>query len=100
MNTCAEVGPVRIADRNGREFDSPRWDSGTRAAAEGRDLVGVASRLSHAELVRWLQRMESGCCYHEAGVLREELDRRDPHRKRGTLWEFLSDETLEANHGG
>ena len=35
-----------------------------------------------------------------APELREELDRRDPHRKRGTLWEFLSDETLEANHGG
>lgn len=74
----SEVGEVEILDRHGVSMTVLKWESGTRSAADGRDLRSVARTLPTERLRFWINRMK--CCYWERNVLIEEIGRRAVRR--------------------
>lgn len=56
--------------------NSLRWESGTRAKAEGKDFAGVIGRLSDSALAWWYRRLTKRPLYHELRIMEAELDRR------------------------
>lgn len=62
------------------------WSSGTRAAAEGKDLASVARTLTEAELDFWLKRFRELPLYNETKILEAEADRRGQDWQCGPLF--------------
>lgn len=85
-----DVGEIVREGRDGKPVVCLHCDDGTRAAAEGRDLASVCRGLTMDRLIFWRGRLSRGVTPHERGIVQAEIDRRDPRRAYGTLWEFAT----------
>lgn len=74
-----------ILDRCGKPMKCLAWSGGTRAAAGGTDLAGVARTLSDEDLAFWVRRFRqlSGLEYL---ILEAEQDRRGADQGVGSLF--------------
>ena len=63
-----------------------RWESGTKAQAEGKDLPSVARTLSDDELEYWTDKLWERLMGWEARILEAEQDRRGKDHGAGPLF--------------